>query len=256
MEKSPKEKDLQKLFFSFMQRSAKKTISGIITTMESQHQSIGVRASPHLQTLKKTILSPSYWKKEWERLKLGVKTIDQYLHKTKELSARKTLQNAFNQFLEISEDYFRSILQEKGSLSQEETLQDLLSIDALSFKIMYQAGMEQYEKNDFESAAAVFSLMRYLNDRHASIWQTLGIAEYQLKNFQKAIGDFFFAIALDPKDMKSFIYAIDSCNLTLDTDSAKFFLDRAKEQVDDNTPEHILQMLRVFEESLSSQASQ
>lgn len=229
-------------------------IADIVTTMESQHQSIGIQGSGHLQTLKNTILSPSYWKKEWKRLKSGVTTIDQYLCKTKEISTRKTLKNAFNQFLEISKDYLQSILHEKDPLSQKETLQDLLSINDLSFKTMYQAGMEQYKKNNFESAAAVFSLMRYLNNRHFGVWQTLGITEYQLKNFEKAIGDLFFAVMLNQKDMKSFIYIIDSCKQIQDMNSEKFFLDMAKEQVDDDTPEHITQMLHVFEESLSLQS--
>ncbi len=168
------------------------------------------------------LLTPELQKKETEYKILAefesfVKRIREGFEIVKKENHDKKLADKLKTF-SLPENLTQEILEEKRIL-------DVLDMDDHDVEKIYAISNKLYEHQKFsESAATLFFLANMVQD-NSMIWLSLGLAEFQLQNWEMAIRAFALANLTDPNDLRSAVYSAECYRQLGDKTRANLIID-------------------------------
>lgn len=152
-------------------------------------------------------------------------------------SFAKELEHSLDQIKQVDQGLFDKISKASNTLLDEVLSTQNIPMDldkrfpeALKSEI-YSKGMDLFKQNDFVNACGCFTYLALLDQKNSSLWFMRGLALQNQEDYRMAWDAYGMALEVDPSNLLTYPYLIESMVLSNDLQAAKTIYKGVLEEV-------------------------
>lgn len=194
------------------------------------------------------LVSAAVWKEKKRQELLdfygGKKEFDRIDAALRALQADFSTELSPVQLDQLKEEWERGVANLLNSQEEEGvTLCRVMRLSESFLETFYSFGVKSFKGKNFAKAADIFFLLSLIDFQRPSIWESLGLSEMQLGEFELALNAFAMASITNPDSPYPFIHSAECCIALNRFAEASTYFDLAKEAISHTSGEEKVQLI-------------